>query len=136
MYPSRLRATPIPSPLWSRAFGVAQPAISASVLLALSVFPSSLYCSVAGVHACGVGQPASVAACPSVRPNPFPFACFFLDAIRRTLHVESLSTCSPEVVVGHAVETLSDMRRAFARSAQIGRRAGVTRTFQVREYSV
>ena len=38
--------------------------------------------------------------------------------------------------VGHPVEPLSDVRRADARSAQIGCCAGVTRSFQVSAYKV
>jgi hypothetical protein len=49
--------------------GVGHPA-SSVIFLLLSLFPASLYSSVAGLPAIGVGQPASVDACPSVRPNP------------------------------------------------------------------
>lgn len=40
------------------------------------------------------------------------------------------------VVVGHPPQALSDVRRAEARSAQIDRCAGVSRSFQVSAYKV
>jgi hypothetical protein len=43
---------------------------------------------------------------------------------------------SDALAVGHPVDSLTDVRRTDARSAQIGRPNGVTRSFQVREYSV
>ena len=43
---------------------------------------------------------------------------------------------SPTVGVGHPPQSLSDVRRADARSAEIGCCAGVTRSFQVSLYKV
>jgi hypothetical protein len=78
-----------------------------------------------GSIAHGVGQPA----CQTARPN---------SAFSGTLSLREPSFQSRVVGVGQGcpVETLSDVRRAEARSAGINRPDGVVRSFQVSVYKV
>ncbi|HWL54291.1 MAG TPA: hypothetical protein VNQ90_17760 [Chthoniobacteraceae bacterium] len=106
------------SDLISLAVGVAQPT-SATVFLLLSVFPASLFPFLAGVPAIGVGHPAS-------------------RATAARFGVKSFRVCGVSLFasgVGHPPKPLPDMRRADARSAQIGSRNGISHVFQVSEYS-
>jgi len=59
-----------------------------------------------------------------------PACAFFAPGVRFAVAFRVFDA-SKVVVVGHPVEPLPDVRRADARSAQIGHRAGVSRTFQV-----
>jgi hypothetical protein len=74
--------------------------------------------------ACGVGQPAS----HTTRPS---------SAFSGTLTFGLPPSFQSRVVgVGHPVQSLSDVRRTDARSAQIGCPSGVARCFQVSAYKV
>jgi len=117
-----------PPSLWSRVVGVAHEA---------SIAKSFRFFDRPGVwHRfawpppvmsadCGVGQLAKLTACPSVRPNPFPFPCFSLSATRRCCHVVSLSFCGPAFGVGHEPKSLSDVGRPDAASWKYGKPSGV-----------
>jgi len=74
---------------------------------------------------CGVGQ-VDLAASVSVIP-----VCDLIAYPTR-----ELLCASSAVGVGHEVESLSNMRGADARSAQIRRPDGVTASFQVRENKI
>ncbi len=124
--PPSLPCVPAPVPLL--LVGVGQPARFAclgnwsnrcapSALGAMSA-PLSFQSRVAGVV-----QPASCAVSASA----------IAPARGATLPPLSASVCSG---VGHPVQSLSDMRRTDARSADIGRPEGVVRTFQVSVYKV
>jgi len=84
----------------------------------------------------GVGQAASVDACPRFSPNPLPFIFSAFNFSRRASHVASVRFCGPAFGVGHEPQPLSDVRRADARSANIARPDGVTRVFHVSVYKV
>jgi hypothetical protein len=113
----------------SRATGVAHPAtvLSAGVpFLFGGILPPVL--SFARV----VGQPASCAAIPNVRPKPFPLTPCALILARRASHFVSVSFCGPAFAVGHPEQPLSDVRRADARSAQIGGPDCISHAFHFR----
>jgi hypothetical protein len=87
--------------------------------------------------ACGVAHPAIAAAAPSVNPAPFPLLCF---AFSRAIRARCISGSQPTFIacasgVGHPEQSLSDVRRADARSAQIGGPDGISQCFQVSAYS-
>ena len=75
----------------------------------------------------GVGQPASTAASIIVVPVCAPRA-------RLASGVSALPCCAT-VGVGHPVQPLADVRRADARSAQIGGPDRISQCFQVSSYS-
>ena len=81
--------------------------------------------------ASGAGQPAKLAACPNVMPKPLlPFFCCNFSR-RASILSWSESSNSLADGVGHEPESLSDVRRADARSAEINRPDGVALVFQV-----
>lgn len=84
----------------------------------------------------GVTHPpgASCAAIPSVRPNPL-FPCFSRQRALRSCHFVSVSFCGPAFGVGHPPQSLPDVRRPDARSAQIGGPDAISQCFQVSAYS-
>jgi hypothetical protein len=75
----------------------------------------------------GVGQAAILAAVSIVNPS----RTLPRSMLGRVLPVESSAR-----QVGHEVQSLPDVRRPEARSAQIRRPDGVTRSFQVRRNNV
>jgi hypothetical protein len=87
-----------------------------------------------------VGQPASCAAIGRISPKPFPFPRSALTRSRRSSHAVPVLPLSIVDGVGQPVspdpKSLSDVRRADARSAAIFRPDGVSRSFQVRAYKV
>jgi hypothetical protein len=64
-----------------------------------------------------------------------PFIPFALIAARRSRKVLSVVLYAPASGVGHPEQPLSDVRRADARSAQIGGPDGISDCFQVSTYS-
>lgn len=77
-------------------------------------------------RAAGVTHPASVTVdCRSIPPDP-----------RLSFDSRLSAPRSLQFGVGHPVESLADVRRPDARSAQIDRPCGVTLRFQVSEYNV
>ena len=86
--------------------------------------------------ALGVGQPASIAAWPIVRPKPLPLLCLAFTSFRRASHVVSEMLPTLASGVGHPVRSVPEMRRADARSRENDRPAGVADSFQVRENKV
>jgi hypothetical protein len=133
------------------ATGVGQPAIgtfqgtslaSVPVVLRVASFQwprCSVFCViVSGTQAsavCGVGQPASCAACAVVRPKPLLpyFSRYFC---RLVSVVSGSASNSLACGVGHPEKPLSYVRRADAVCAQYLRPAGVTFRFQVCENSI
>jgi hypothetical protein len=114
--------------------GVFQPQSNATVLRPLSVFPASLYVSVPGDPAIGVGQPASIACAPMSETLPFGF---------RPLRTRKLSGDPLEGFafgvahpVGHPPQPLSDVRREDAVCAEYDRPNGVAFSLQVCRYSI
>jgi len=119
----------LPSP----AVGVAQPAIvcrSARFPILLGPVPFAFW------HF-GVGHPAThLASIPSVdmvQPIELPLAIAFRFLCTNCSGVPAKLLAS---AVGHPKQSLSDMGRARARSAQICRPASVVQVFQVSEYSI
>jgi hypothetical protein len=81
---------------------------------------------------CGVGQPArSASLTKQAQPCFVPWISFCVFDLPET-------SCACGVVqpFGHPIQSLSDMRRPDARSAEIDRPAGVIRSFQVSLYKV
>mgnify|MGYP003341845860 FL=1 len=108
-----------PGPFVSEVRGLDHDA-SATVLRLLSLFPAGLFPFCAGAPAIGVGQCVKCAIAPNwivLRVNSAGEPC-------------SLALCATGV--GHEVQSLSDVRRADARSAEIKSPEGVTRCFHVR----
>jgi hypothetical protein len=126
-----------PASLWSRADGVPQPAKVGIVGRSAPVpFRSNSDVAPAGDRIplspsllLGVGHPVSVAAVE--RFKPLRFSRSILASRVSTLLVPSIAPG-----VGHPEQPLSDVRRAEARSAQIGGPDGITQRFQVNAYSI
>lgn len=127
---------------WSRRYGTffASPATGLCHPLNSTCLPSRAFTGLRArsqapslwSRVVGVAHPANCAASLIVR--------LFFVPLARTRDMGSLLVLPPLPLaasgVGHPPQPLSDVRRADARSAEINRRAGVARTFQVSEYKV
>jgi hypothetical protein len=92
--------------------------------------------SVAFVPAIGVGQPAvNFTADPRFNAGPRRTPVLSLNRRFRANTVSGSVSGSVAQGVGHPEQSLPDMRRPAARSAQIGTPAGISCVFQVRTYS-
>lgn len=87
-----------------------------------------------------VTQPTSCAAIGKINPNPLPFLCVSFTRSRRASQAVPVFPASIVLGVGQPLhdepESLPDMRRADARSAEIDRCEGVARSFHVSVYKV
>jgi hypothetical protein len=99
-----------------------------TVFRLLSLLPASLLPFCAGVPAIGVGQPARFACRGNWSKRSDPSALGLMSP--------PVSFQSRVVGVTHPPQSLSDVRGADARSAQIGSPCGVARSFQVSLYKV
>jgi hypothetical protein len=128
----------------SLQFGVGQPATFATICKSVNEIPmlrpvlatdsrlrrkKSSGSPFAG-FATGVGHPANTAASTSVVP-----AWCLLSGLCRVAVALAVFFASPTTGVGHPEQSLSDVRRADARSAQIGCPDFIAQCFQVNTYS-
>lgn len=129
--------------LWSLLVGVAQPARQATAAKSgpleriASLMPPSVDRTPLSASAdVGVGQPTRWTAAPKFSAGPRWFAPGLAD----NLAFRSTTTCgsvfgSIAHGVGQPPKALPDVRRADARSAQIGSPDGISQCFQISSYS-
>jgi len=112
---------------WSILTRVVPSDITADALIPGVSFQSRLH---------GVAQAAIViAAYASVAPDPLPFLCFAFSRARLSPSARTFEPNSTADGVGHEENPLPLVRRADARSAQIGGPHGISRSLQVTAHS-